>query len=555
MSKNALTAAEVDDQVADWKALHELSQTLLRRGPLDQKLQDALRTVCSFHQTQSSVISLYDPQTGTLGVRASVGMDAGALVGLNGIAPGDGACGRAFSSQARFVVEQFDRESCLADFRPWAEEFSIRAVYSTPFFDSAHAVFGVLSLYFDKPHRPTEREMQLSDLCAGTIALFLDRARSEEAVAYSETRYRVLTQTLSAIVWRYEPLGSGFVDVHGWEAFTGRSPVKYTEKGWLEAVHPDDRERVIAAWVAASRLGHSYECFYRLRHRDGGYRHIRAVAAPVYDASGATKEWIGSCEDVTAVQEAQEHLTTSNRRKDEFLAILSHELRNPLSATKTAATLLERPEIGTPRTVHIGQVISRQVGHMSRLVEDLVDVSRIAQGLVVLDMQKLDLADVVKSAVEQVMPMIDAKHHLLDLKMPREPCIVEGDQTRLVQVVVNLLGNAARYTPDNGQIMVYVQVVDDACCLTVTDNGIGIEADSLPAVFDLYVQAERSSDRAKGGLGLGLALVKSLVELHGGTVSVNSDGRDLGSSFSIRLPLRSPARQHRSRGNQQSAAR
>ncbi|GAC1428363.1 MAG: hypothetical protein NVSMB6_28230 [Burkholderiaceae bacterium] len=529
-----------DHQAADWKALHELSKTLLIRGPLEQKLQDALVTVCGFHQTERSVISLYDPQTGTLGVRASVGMDPRALVGLNGVVPGSGACGRAFLSRERFVVEQFDQESCLTEYQPWASEFSIGAVYSTPFFDSAHAVMGVLSLYFHKPHRPTEREMQLSDLCAGTIALFLDRARSEEAVVYSEARYRVLTQTLSAIVWSYQPLASGFSDVRGWETFTGQSATEYAGNGWLDAVHPEDRERVGGAWAGAMESNKTYECFYRLLREDGKYRQVRAIATPVHDAAGVTKEWIGSCEDITAVREAQDHLTATNRRKDEFLAVLSHELRNPLSATKTAAALLDRPEIGTPRTAHIGQVINRQVGHMSRLVEDLVDVSRIAQGLVKLNVDRVDLVDVVKAAIEQVMPMINAKHHALDLQMP-ESCSVNGDKTRLVQVVVNLLSNAARYTPDNGQILVHVHTTEDAVNLTVNDNGIGIEPHILPALFDLYVQAERSSDRANGGLGLGLALVKSLVELHGGTVVVSSDGRDLGSSFRIQLPLSSPA--------------
>ncbi len=171
--------------VEDWKALHALAHTLVQPGPLDQKLHEALEAVCGFHQTTRSVISLYDPQSQTLGVRASIGMPAKALIGLNGVAPGNGACGRAFASAERFVVEQFDSIECLAEYQPWAKEFSIEAVYSTPFFDSSHAVIGVLSFYFDSPHRPTDREMLLADLCAGTIGLFIERSQGEEKVAFS----------------------------------------------------------------------------------------------------------------------------------------------------------------------------------------------------------------------------------------------------------------------------------------------------------------------------------------------------------------------------------
>lgn len=534
--QKAETAHPIDAKVADWIALHALAQMLLQPGPLDQKLEEALKAVCGFHQTTRSVISLYDPQSQTLGVRASVGMPMAALVGLNGVAPGNGACGRAFASGERFVVEQFDSVECLAEYQPWAKEFSIEAVYSTPFFDSSHAVIGVLSFYFDHPHCPTDREMLLADLCAGTIGLFIERARGEELVAFSEARYRALTETLSAIVWRWAPDADGFSDVRGWESFTGQPPAEHTRSGWMNVVHPEDRERVHAVLTAAYASVAPCECYYRLLNRNGNYHHVRAVAAPVIDTNGKVVEWIGSCEDVTAIRDAQDNLITTNRRKDEFLAILSHELRNPLSATKTAASLLQMPEIGTPRTEHLGQVIARQVGHMSRLVEDLVDVSRIAQGLVVLHPVEVDMIEVVNTAVEQVKPMVDAKHHLLIFQSPGQPCLVNGDKTRLVQVVANLLSNAARYTPDHGSIVLELYSSAGTASLTVKDNGVGIDPTSLSTLFDLYMQAERSSDRANGGLGLGLALVKSMIELHGGTVSAASDGKNMGSSFVINLP-------------------
>jgi signal transduction histidine kinase len=228
-------------------------------------------------------------------------------------------------------------------------------------------------------------------------------------------------------------------------------------------------------------------------------------------------------------------LENADRRKDEFLAILSHELRGPLSATGMAAQLLDVPSVTEARAGQLGQVIMRQVGHMTRLVEDLLDVSRVSRGLVVLDKTPVDFCSVVRDAIEQLGPMVQSRAHKLAVLLPSAPCLIPGDRTRLVQVVANLVGNAARYTPEGGNIAVCVDADESAITLTVTDDGIGLRAELLPYLFDLYVQAERSSSRDKGGLGLGLALVKSLVEAHGGEVCAASGGENLGSVFTVRL--------------------
>jgi len=228
-------------------------------------------------------------------------------------------------------------------------------------------------------------------------------------------------------------------------------------------------------------------------------------------------------------------LEGADRRKDEFLAILSHELRGPLSATGMAAQLLGVPPVTPARAGHLGQIITRQVGHMTRLVEDLLDVSRVSRGLVVLDKIPVDLCSIVRDAIEQVEPLVRSRRHALAVSLPSVPCWMPGDSTRLVQVVANLVGNAARYTPEGGHIAVRL-VAEEACMtLTVEDDGIGLGEELLPYLFDLYVQAERSSSRENGGLGLGLALVKSLVEAHGGEVSAASGGAGLGSIFTVRL--------------------
>jgi signal transduction histidine kinase len=228
-------------------------------------------------------------------------------------------------------------------------------------------------------------------------------------------------------------------------------------------------------------------------------------------------------------------LENADRRKDEFLAILSHELRGPLSATGMAAQLLDVPPVTETRAGQLGQIITRQVGHMTRLVEDLLDVSRVSRGLVVLDKIPVDFCSIVRDAAEQVGPLVESKAHNLMVLLPSIPCLIHGDRTRLVQVVANLLGNAARYTPKGGNINVCLTADESGMTLTVDDDGIGLSPELLPYLFDLYVQAERSSSRENGGLGLGLALVKSLVEAHGGEVSAASGGEGMGSVFTVRL--------------------
>ena len=235
---------------------------------------------------------------------------------------------------------------------------------------------------------------------------------------------------------------------------------------------------------------------------------------------------------------AEEALRLADRRKDEFLAMLAHELRNPLAPISAAAQLLN---MGTPDTARIERtsaIIARQVTHMTGLIDDLLDVSRVTRGLVVLARDEIDLRRVIADAVEQVRPLIEARHHQLALVVPPDgdAALVQGDYKRLVQVLANMLNNAAKYTPENGRLAVRLDLTRDQVLLSVSDSGIGISAELLPTVFDLFSQAERTPDRAQGGLGLGLALVKSLVELHGGMVTVASAGRNQGSEFTLRLP-------------------
>ena len=232
---------------------------------------------------------------------------------------------------------------------------------------------------------------------------------------------------------------------------------------------------------------------------------------------------------------AQEALREASRRKDEFLAMLAHELRNPLAPLSVAAELLTRHRLDETRLRNTGEVVDRQVRHMTALVDDLLDVSRVTRGLVVIAETPQDIQAVVAAAVEQVRPLIDAQQHRLSIVVPPRPTTVSGDAKRLVQIVSNLLLNAAKYTPRGGHIRLSVEVDGDLVRICVRDNGIGIPREVQPRIFELFAQAERSPDRSQGGLGLGLALVKSLVELHRGSVTCFSEGVGLGSCFTVAL--------------------
>jgi PAS domain S-box-containing protein len=245
--------------------------------------------------------------------------------------------------------------------------------------------------------------------------------------------------------------------------------------------------------------------------------------------------------DISARKQADEEIRDANRRKDEFLAMLAHELRNPLAPIRAAADLLSMPGADEARVRATSAIISRQVGHLTSLVDDLLDVSRVTRGLVVLEMEHVDMKRVVGEAVEQARPLVEARRHGLTVDLPPEAAHVAGDRKRLVQVLSNLLNNAAKYTPEGGRIRVAMDVEPAHVLIAVADDGIGMSADMTSRAFALFAQAERTSDRTQGGLGIGLALVRNLVELHGGTVLAKSGGSGAGSEFTIRLPRRHAA--------------
>jgi PAS domain S-box-containing protein len=487
------------------------------------------------------------------------------------------------------------------------------------------------------------------------------RIDAENALRLREQRFRSLVMATSQIVWTSAPDGRVTEDSPSWRAFTGQTYEEWKGHGWMNVLHPDDRERISELWAACVVSRSLFETEYRLRCADGSYRWTAVKGVPIVDEDGAIREWIGANTDiherVTAQAELAQRLDREKRnsallakvaqasrtlhtvlssediaealaaevreilgvrhaevflaegdhpssaidavpapgklavplidrkgrniglveasaklegdftgedeailvqlasiaangvenarlyvslreqdsRKDEFLAMLAHELRNPLAPISAAAEMLKFGRASEERVSRASDVISRQVRHLTSLVDDLLDVSRVTRGLIQLERKPIGVGAIVASAVEQARPLIEAREHVLAIDDEAGGATVIGDANRLVQVIVNLLNNAAKYTPRGGRIALSVERRGTAVAIAVRDDGIGIDTGLLPHVFDLFTQAERTPDRAQGGLGIGLALVRNIVALHGGTVTAHSDGPGAGSVFTVVL--------------------
>jgi PAS domain S-box-containing protein len=292
-------------------------------------------------------------------------------------------------------------------------------------------------------------------------------------------------------------------------------------------------------WMAlALQEGQEYNGREIVIERPDGARKIAlAHANPIRDAHGRLQGAVNVLVDITTQKAAEEALRTANRCKDEFLATLAHELRNPLAPLRNAVQILDLRTPASPDTASALSVIQRQLRQMTRLIDDLMDLSRITRDKLELQRQRVSLSDVVHSALETSQPLIEAGGHGFTLKMPGEQVTLEADPMRLAQVISNLLNNAAKFTPRGGQITLQVARDGNDAVLSVRDTGIGIPPEALPHVFEMFAQVDRAIERSHAGLGVGLALVRRLVELHGGTVQARSEGRDAGSEFIVRLPV------------------
>jgi len=405
-------------------------------------------------------------------------------------------------------------------------------------------------------------------LVAALLALEIRNRRrvetSEAALAETSTRFRQLADSIPQLVWMARPDGWVFWYNRRWYEYTGTTPEQMEGWGW-QAVHdPQELPRVLDRWRAAIAAGEPFEMEFPIRGADGQYRWFLTRVTPMRNAAGRVLQWFGTNTDVqarrdyeTVLREQAERLESLytqvqllleserqlraeaervSRIKDEFLATLSHELRTPLNAIIGWSQLLIDGTASPEARGRALATIQRNARVQARLIEDLLDMSRIVSGKVRLDMQEVDLCDVVESALNIVRPTAQAKGVRIETALETGQARVLGDANRLQQVYWNLLTNAIKFTAPGGSVQATLRRVEDQLEFVVADTGIGIEPAFLPYVFDRFRQADGSSTRQHGGLGLGLAIVKNLVEMHGGRVRAASGGSGLGATFTVSLP-------------------
>jgi len=365
-----------------------------------------------------------------------------------------------------------------------------------------------------------------------------ERRQHEEELRQSEERFRLMVEVVrDYAIFMLDPSGrvaswnAGAERIKGYRAeeiigqhFSRFYPAEKVAEGWPE------HELTVAA-----AEGRFEDEGWRIR-KDGSRFWANVIITAVFDNRGELRGFAKVTRDLTEAKRVQ-RLEEEGRQTNEFLAMLGHELRNPLAPIRNAVAVMGTKTVNDPTVSWARDLIERQVGHLSRLVDDLLDVSRITSGKITLHREMADLAVIVGRAAETTRPFLEQRRHHLELDAGSQPLRVFGDPTRLSQVVLNLLNNAAKYTPEGGHIWVHLAREGAHALLSVRDDGIGMSADLVPRVFELFTQGERTLDRSEGGLGIGLTLVDRLVRMHGGTVEARSPGPGKGSEFVVRLPL------------------
>jgi PAS domain S-box-containing protein len=421
-------------------------------------------------------------------------------------------------------------------YQGWYALQGVGAILSTPLLAEGSLV-ALLSVVSATPRTWTESEQALARSVAEIVWPALEKARAERRVTVSEERLRLAHAVAQIGTWDWDPetrqmyFSSECREILGLDEEGAHS-------AWHANIDAQQLSAVLSMLEACSREGtncSTSEVEYRYRHPREGIRWIYSKAGLV--GQPGHRHVVGITLDVTRRRQAEEALKEVNQRKDEFLAMLAHELRNPLAPIRNAAQLLNVHAPGRPEIEWARAVIERQTKHLVRLVDDLLDVSRMVRGQITLQKKKADLAEIVQTAVETSRPLIRLRKHHLSVEMPKQPVRLDADLTRIAQVISNLLNNAAKYTDDGGQIRLEAEREGEFIAIRVRDTGLGIAPGLLPHVFDLFTQADRTLDRAEGGLGIGLTLVKRLVEMHGGHVEARSEGLGRGAEFIVCLPL------------------
>jgi PAS domain S-box-containing protein len=370
-----------------------------------------------------------------------------------------------------------------------------------------------------------------------------ERKQAEESVRQSEARFHSMADAIPQLAWIARPDGWVHWYNRRWYEYTGTTPAAVAGWGWgWESLHDASvLPAVLERWKASIASGEPFDMVVPLRGADGVFRPFLTRIMPLKDDAGRVLQWFGTGTDITAQQRAEETLRIADQRKDAFIATLAHELRNPLAPIRHAVEIMRLQGTTAAELVTTRDIIDRQVRHLTRLVDDLLEVSRITRGKVQLRTESVSLAGPLNDAIEAVQPLMKSSGHALTVELPLEPIHLVCDPTRITQVVLNLLNNAAKFTPRGGHIQLSAKRVGNEAVIHVRDTGIGIPVANLSRIFEMFSQVSPPIERTHGGLGIGLALARGLVELHTGVIEVSSAGDGGGSEFTVRLPLSSTA--------------
>ena len=347
-----------------------------------------------------------------------------------------------------------------------------------------------------------------------------------------------------ALIWSADTPGANDWFSPSWSAFTGLSSDELRGDGWTRCVHPEDVERCLGIRATSFEAAAPFTMDFRLRRRDGEYRWMLDSGVPRFGADGAPQGFVGSAVDIherkaleETLAERTQALRLAERRQGQFLAMLSHELRNPLAPIANAASVLRTLEHSNPILVRLREILDRQVGRLTRLVEELIDVTRAAQGQISLVRERVSVDGIVQTAVAHCHDKLNAGKHRLEVDVPDQRLQVRGDSGRLAQALANLIANAAKFTFEPGVISITVRRAAKTVQISVKDTGQGIDSAFLPLAFELFSQQDQTLARSLGGLGVGLTLARRIAQLHGGDVEGFSEGPGKGAEFILWLPL------------------
>lgn len=506
-------------------ALSELAEVMARRPEdLLQRLVDVALRLCGAGSAGLSLLEM----DGLVRWRATTGVFA---PHVGGTMPLDASpCGETIRRDAALLFKRPERYYAYpVDVDPPMEEALL-----VPFRECDRPS-GTLWVIMHSPGRRFDAEHAR---VLSLLANFAGAGLHSAAWRQSEERLRLALQAARMGIWTWQVAA----DMHSRDANLNRLldlPAEATclpIEDFFSHVHEHDRTRVRETFRRAVLDGRNMHVDFRVVWPDGSV-HWLSDQGDVFGA-GDERYLAGACIDVTERKELEERLRDADQRKDEFLAMLGHELRNPLAPLRNVVDTLQGHGLAPAQQLQAYAVMDRQIGQLTRLVNDLLDVFRITLGRIDLSTERVDLATVAELAVETAAPVLESRGHELTVSTPRKPLWIEGDPARLTQVIFNLLNNAAKYTPPGGHVRLSLEREEGWAVVRVRDNGAGMTKDLVPRVFDLFAQGTRTLDRSQGGLGLGLALVKRLVVKHGGTVHASSDGPGHGSEFVVRLPAR-----------------